>query len=97
MIEQGHAKDWTPQGRSRVTDAERAALVRLTKRARANRAVAFRARIVLACIDRSDPAMARRLRTRKTTVAKWRGQFVERRLEGLYEEPARRGASHDLR
>ena len=41
--------------------------------------------------------MARRLRTRKTTVAKWRGQFVERRLEGLYDEPARRGASHDLR
>jgi hypothetical protein len=27
------------------------------------------------------------LRTTKTTVAKWRGQFVERRLEGLYDEP----------
>jgi transposase len=31
--------------------------------------------------------VARRLRTTKTTVAKWRGQFVERRLEGLYDEP----------
>jgi transposase len=59
----------------------------LTKRARVNRAVAFRARIVLACIDRADTAVARRLRTTKTTVAKWRGQFVERRLEGLYDEP----------
>ena len=70
-----------------VTDDERAALVRLTKRARVNRAVAFRARIVLACIEASDKAVARRLRTTKTTVAKWRGQFVERRLDGLYDEP----------
>ena len=70
-----------------VTDDERAALGRLTKRARVNRAIAFRARIVLACIDRSDTAVARRLRTTKTTVAKWRGQFVERRLAGLYDEP----------
>ena len=31
--------------------------------------------------------MARRLRTTKTTVAKWRSQFVDRRLEGLYDEP----------
>jgi transposase len=52
-----------------------------------NRAVAFRARIVLACIDNSDTTVARLLRTTKTTVAKWRSQFVERRLEGLYDEP----------
>jgi transposase len=70
-----------------VTDDERAALVRLTKRARVNHALAFRARIVLASIDASDTAVARRRRTTKTTVAKWRGQFVERRLEGLYDEP----------
>ena len=42
---------------------------------------------MLACIDASDTAVARRLRTTKTTVAKWRSQFVERRLEGLYDEP----------
>src|SRR6187401_1079753 len=69
------------------SDEERATLLRLTKRARVNRAVAFRARIVLACIDASDTAVACRLRTTKTTVAKWRGQFVERRLQGLYDEP----------
>ena len=40
-----------PRAEVIVTDEERAALVRLTKRARVNRAVAFRARIVLACID----------------------------------------------
>ena len=76
-----------PRAEVVVTDDERATLLRLTKRARVNRAVAFRARIVLACIDASDTAVARRLRTTKTTVAKWRGQFVERRLEGLYDEP----------
>ena len=76
-----------PRAEVVVTDDERAALVRLTKRARVNRAVAFRARIVLACVDASDTAVARRLRTTKTTVAKWRSQFVERRLEGLYDEP----------
>jgi transposase len=70
-----------------VTDDERVALGRLTKRARVNRTVAFRARIVLGCIDASDTAVARRLRTTKTTVAKWRSQFVARRLEGLYDEP----------
>ena len=76
-----------PRAEVVVTDDEREALVRLTKRARVNRAVAFRARIVLACLDDSDTAVARCLRTTKTTVAKWRSQFVERRLEGLYDEP----------
>jgi transposase len=70
-----------------VTAEERAALVRLTKRSRVNRVVAFRARIVLACVDATDRAVAQRLRTTKTTVGKWRRQFVERRLDGLYDEP----------
>jgi transposase len=42
---------------------------------------------VLACAEASDTAVARRLRTTKTTVAKWRSQFVDRRLAGLYDEP----------
>ena len=62
-------------------------MVRLTKRSRVNRALAFRARIVLACADASDTVVVRRLRTTKTTVAKWRSQFVARRLAGLYDEP----------
>ena len=76
-----------PRAEVVVTDDERAALLRLTKRSRVNRALAFRARIVVACIETADTAVARRLRTTKTTVAKWRGQFVERRLDGLYDEP----------
>jgi transposase len=70
-----------------VTADEREALARLTKRARVNRAMAFRARIVLACLTAPDTDVARRLRTTKTTVAKWRHRFVDRRLDGLYDEP----------
>ena len=76
-----------PRAEVVVTDDEHAELVRLTKRARVNRAVAFRARVVLACSDAPDNAVAKRLRTTKTTVAKWRSRFIERRLEGLYDEP----------
>lgn len=71
-----------------VTDLERTELVRLTKRARVNRSLAFRARLVLACADAvSDTAVARRHRTTNATVGKWRKRFIARRLEGLYEEP----------
>ena len=76
-----------PRAEIVVTKDERAALERLTKRARVNRAMAFRVRIVLACVDATDTAVAQRLHTTKTTVAKWRRQFVLRRLEGLYDEP----------
>ena len=69
-----------------LCDDERLTLTRLTKRSRVNR-VAFRARIVLACVAAADTVVARRLRTTKTTVAKWRSQFVTRRLAGLYDEP----------
>lgn len=71
-----------------VTDDERVELERLTKRARTNRDVAFRARIVLACVDEpSNTEVARRLRCTGHTVGKWRSRFIKRRLDGLYDEP----------
>lgn len=71
-----------------VTDEERRVLVRLTKRARVNRSLAFRARLVLACADHAlNSAVARRYRTTNATVGKWRRRFIEQRLEGLYDEP----------
>ena len=71
-----------------VTDDERSALTRLTKRARVNRSLAFRARLVLACADgTAASAVARRFRTTNATVGKWRRRFIDRRLEGLYDEP----------
>ena len=71
-----------------VTDLERTELVGLTKRAQVNRALAFRARLVLACANTAtDTAAARRHRTTNATVGKWRTRFIARRLDGLYDEP----------
>jgi transposase len=71
-----------------VSEAERDELQRLTRRARVNRAVAFRARLVLACAaGAANSAVARRHRTTNQTVGKWRRRFVEHRLAGLYDEP----------
>jgi transposase len=71
-----------------VTGAERSELIRWTKRAHVNRALAFRARLVLACADQvPNTAVARRYRTTNATVGKWRTRFLTRRLEGLYDEP----------
>jgi len=70
--------------------------MRLTKRARVNRSLAFRARLVLACAEgTADSAVARRYRTTNATVGKWRRRFIERRLEGIYDEP-RVGAPRTL-
>src|SRR5450759_823251 len=71
-----------------VTGAERSELIRWTKRAHVNRALACRARLVLACADQvPNTAVARRYRTTNATVGKWRTRFLTRRLEGLYDEP----------
>jgi transposase len=71
-----------------VTGAERTELVRLTKRAHVNRALAFRARLVLACADQvPNTVVARRCRTTNATVGKWRRRFLDDRLDGLYDEP----------
>jgi transposase len=82
------AKIGRPRTEVVITDSERTELKRLTKRAHVNRGIAFRARLVLAVADNTtDKAVARRLRTTKTTVAKWRVRFNARRLAGLYDEP----------
>lgn len=53
-----------------------------------NRSLAFRARLVLACADgTAASAVARRFRTTNATVGKWRRRFIDRRLDGLYDEP----------
>jgi transposase len=82
------AKLGRPKAALVITDLERTELVRLTKRAHVNRLLAFRARLVLACSDAvTDTAVARRHRTTNATVGKWRKRFIERRLEGLLDEP----------
>lgn len=71
-----------------VTAEEREELLRLTRRTRVNPSLAFRARIVLACADgATNTEVARSLRATVQTIGKWRKRFVERRLDGLYDEP----------
>jgi transposase len=71
-----------------ISDQERQELVRLTMRARVNRSIAFRAKIVLACGEgRANTEVARLLKTGAATVGRWRMRFLEGRLDALYDEP----------
>lgn len=71
-----------------ISEDERVELVRLAKRARVDRHVAFRARIVLACAEESSNVeVARLLRVSGNTVGMWRRRFVEFRVDALYDEP----------
>lgn len=77
-----------PKAVLEVSASERAELLRLTRRARVNRDLAFRARLVLACIEEPlNKVVAQRYRTTNQTVGKWRRRFIEQRLDGLYDEP----------
>jgi len=82
------ARTGRPKAALLLTEEERLELLRLTKRARTNRTLAFRARLVLACAEEpSNLAVAGRLRCNDHTVGKWRRRFIEHRLDGLYDEP----------
>jgi transposase len=71
-----------------ISEAEREELLRLIRRMRVNRSLAFRAKLVLACADGdTNTTVARRHRTTNQTVGKWRKRFVQSRLDGLYDEP----------
>lgn len=71
-----------------LTDGEREELERWARRAKTAQGLAQRARIVLGCAaGKSNTAVAAELRLTKATVGKWRVRFLERRLDGLLDEP----------
>jgi len=71
-----------------VTSEEREALERWTKRPKTGQALAQRARIVLeSATGKSNTEVARRLRINNQMVGKWRTRFLEKRLDGLLDEP----------
>lgn len=71
-----------------VSVAERNELERLMRRPKAQQRLAERARIVLTCAKGlSNVEVAEELGISRTTVGKWRSRFIERRLDGLLDEP----------
>jgi len=72
----------------RLSQAERDELMRWTRRASTAQALALRARIVLDCASgMSNIEVAAKRGVTKQMVGKWRNRFLERRADGLLDEP----------
>jgi transposase/transcriptional regulator with XRE-family HTH domain len=71
-----------------VEEADRAELLRWSRRASSAQSLALRSKIVLACAEGLDnKAVAARLGCAQATVGKWRARFVDAGLDGLLDEP----------
>lgn len=71
-----------------ITTEERESLERWTRRPKTGQALAQRARIILeSATGKSNTEVARRLRVTNQMVGKWRMRFLEKRLDGLLDEP----------
>ena len=71
-----------------MTMEERDTLERWARRPKTAQALAFRARLVLACASgQSNTAVAAHYRVCHPTVGKWRARFLTKRLDGLLDKP----------
>ena len=71
-----------------LTEAEQETLQNWARRPKSAQALALRARIVLRCAEGiPNTEVARQVQVRSQTVGKWRQRFVDRRLDGLLDEP----------
>jgi transposase len=71
-----------------LTEEERQTLQRWARRPTSSQALALRCRMVLACAEGlSNVEAGTRLGVHEKTVGKWRARFLQRRLEGLTDEP----------
>jgi transposase len=79
-----------------LTDDEKQTLMTWAGRPKSTQRLAIRARIVLACAAGADnKAVAAKLGLCTATVGIWRRRFLDRRLEGLADEP-RPGAPRSI-
>lgn len=77
-----------PKAQLVLTDEERETLERWARRPKSPMSLAQRSRIVLGCAEGLDSVeVARRVGVHQATVGKWRKRFLDRRLEGLTDEP----------
>lgn len=59
-----------------------------TRRPKSAQAQALRARIILLCaVGQTNTEVAAELKVTKQMVGKWRQRFLEKRLDGLLDEP----------
>jgi transposase len=80
-----------------VSQDERLKLEQWARRPKSAQRLALRSRMVLACASGlSNTQVAQQLRVTMPTVGKWRGRFLEDRLEGLIDEP-RPGAPRSIK
>src|SRR2546426_5151939 len=71
-----------------LNQEERDTLQRWARRPKSAQALAQRARLVLACADgNNNRTVAGLLGVTHQTVGKWRHRFIEKRLDGLLDEP----------
>ena len=71
-----------------LAKGEREALRAWTRQPKCPQALALRARLILLCADGlSNTETAAQLHVTIQTVGKWRQRFIEKRLDGLLDEP----------
>src|SRR5437660_8394861 len=71
-----------------LSDDELETLKQWARRPKTSQALAQRARIILACAEgKNNTEVADRWRVTKQTVGKWRTRFLNKRLDGLLDEP----------
>ncbi len=71
-----------------LTEEEVATLERFVRRRTVSKQLSFRAEIVRPCsTGQTNELVAKKLRTTRQTVGKWRRRFCEHRLDGLLDEP----------
>jgi transposase len=85
-----------PKAPLTVSAEERESLEDWARRRKTSQGLALRARIVILCAEgRFNGEVAKTLGVTQQTVGKWRARFVEKRLEGLLDEP-RPGAPRSI-
>src|SRR5215471_4118203 len=77
-----------PKAKLVLSEAERETLEQLRRRRSIGAAMSLRASIVMLCAAGQDSVdVAEALSITEQTVGKWRRRFLERRLDGLFDEP----------